>query len=162
MPSWFDIEQIPVSPSSPLPPTLDVEAASARIEQLVANEVAAGIPTERIVVGGFSQGGALSLWAGLQYPKTLAGVCVMSGYLAKENGFTVTAEAKLTPVAAFHGEADPTVKVQWARQSVELAKARGVVQYELTEYAGLGHGASQEEIEDVQKWLEQVLPPLDE
>ena len=139
-----------------------IEDSRETIKALIDEEVANGIPLSRIVVGGFSQGGAMALYAGLQYSGTLAGVCVMSGYLAKAEGFELTEAAKATPVAHFHGTDDPTVKIEWARKSVELVKAAGIASYELKEYFPLGHGASQEEIDDVKAWLEGVLPPLKE
>ena len=76
-----------------------IEDSRETIKALIDEEVANGIPLSRIVVGGFSQGGAMALYAGLQYSGTLAGVCVMSGYLAKAEGFELTEAAKATPVA---------------------------------------------------------------
>ena len=157
MPSWYDITSLDERASQPC---AGIEESRDAINALIEAEMAAGIPPSRIVVGGFSQGGAMSLFAGLQYPQTLAGVLVMSGYLAKEEAFQVTSEAKKTPVAHFHGTDDPTVKIEWARQSVESVKARGVAQYDFKEYSDMGHSASQEEIDDVRAWLARVLPPL--
>lgn len=158
MPSWYDITSLDERAGQPC---TGIEDSKAAITALIEEEVANGIPLSRIVVGGFSQGGAMSLYAGLQYPATLAGVLVMSGYLPKSEGFAVSDAAKRTPVAHFHGAADPTVKPEWARKSVELVKAAGVEEYTLTEYEGMGHSSSQEEIADVSAWLSRVLPPLD-
>ena len=130
------------------------------IDALIAEELAAGVPLERIVVGGFSQGGAMALYAGLQYPGRLAGVCCLSGYLAKAESFVLAPEAARTPVAHFHGAADPTVQIAWARESAARLRVLGCMDYRLTEYATLGHSASMEEIADVCTWLEGVLPPL--
>jgi len=157
MPSWYDITSLT---DRAFQPCTGIDESKETITALIEDEVASGIPPSRIVVAGFSQGGAMSLFAGLQYPKTLAGVCVLSGYLPKEDGFQVASEATKTPVAHFHGTDDPTVKIEWARQSVELVRARGVTQYELKEYSPLGHSASDEEIQDVQAFLAKVLPPL--
>eukprot|EP00967_Tisochrysis_lutea_P023074 scaffold26384_cov36-Tisochrysis_lutea.AAC.2 len=77
---------------------------------LIAQEVEAGIPPSRIVIGGFSQGGAVALYTGLQYSETLAGVLCLSGYLAGEESFTLSPAAKDTPVGHFHGTDDPTVR----------------------------------------------------
>ena len=62
-----------------------------------------------------------------------------------------------TPVAHFHGTADPTVKFEWAKQSREKLLAMGVETYELSEY-DMGHSAVPEEIDDVERWLQKVLP----
>jgi len=157
MPSWYDITSLDDRANQPC---TGIEESRAVIGALIDAEVAAGIPLDRIVVGGFSQGGAMSLYAGLQYPGTLAGVLVMSGYLAAAEKFELAPLAAATPVAHFHGTDDPTVKIQWARQSAEVLKAAGVDEYALKEYEPLGHGASQEEIDDVVAWLRQRIPPL--
>ena len=155
MPSWYDITQLDDRAGQPCD---GIEDSKAVITGLIEEEVAAGVPLSRIVVGGFSQGGAMAIYAGLQYDGTLAGLCVMSGYLPKEDGFAVTSAAKATPVAHFHGTDDPVVKIEWARKTVDIVKARGVATYEMNEYYPLGHGASMELFTDVIKWLERVLP----
>lgn len=157
MPSWYDITSLDERAGQEC---AGIEDSCATVTALIEEELAAGIPLSRIVVGGFSQGGAMSLYAGLQYDGTLAGVCVMSGYLPKSETFSVPESAKLTPVAHFHGVDDPTVKLEWAQKSVDLVREKGVAEYTLTEYEGMGHSTSPEEIADVRLWLEKVLPPL--
>ena len=157
MPSWYDITSLDDRANQPC---AGIEESRAVVDALIAAEVAAGIPLDRIVVGGFSQGGAMSLYAGLQYPGRLAGVLVMSGYLAAAEKFELAPAAAATPVAHFHGSDDPTVKIEWARQGADLLKAAGVAEYTLTEYEPLGHSASMEEINDVVAWLMQRIPPL--
>ena len=58
----------------------------------------------------------------------------------------------------FHGEIDPTVKIEWARASASQLRDAGVLEYVLKEYAHLGHSADQEELEDVEEWLQARLP----
>jgi predicted esterase len=69
-------------------PCTGIEESKAAITTLVEEEISAGIPADRIVIGGFSQGGAMALYAGLQYPSRLAGVLCLSGYLAHAEGDT--------------------------------------------------------------------------
>lgn len=157
MPSWYDITSLDDRAKQPC---TGIEESKATVLQLIEEEIAAGIPASRIVVGGFSQGGAMALYAGLQFPGQLAGVCVMSGYLAAAEAFKLAPEAAATPVAHFHGQIDPTVKIDWARASATELKRLGVKEYELKEYDDLGHSAHQEEIEDVEEWLQSKLPPL--
>jgi len=156
MPSWYDITSLDDRAGQLC---TGIDESRAVIDALIEEEVAAGIPLDRIVVGGFSQGGAMSLFCGLQYPGRLAGVCVMSGYLARSDGFELAAEAAETPVAHFHGTIDPVVKVEWARESARLVRELGCTSYELKEYPDLPHSASMEELADVQAWLLQRLPP---
>jgi phospholipase/carboxylesterase len=72
--------ELPVRESTP-ESAEDFAAGVAFVHSLIDKEVAKGVPPERIVLGGFSQGGALSLYAGLQYPKTLGGIVSFSGWL---------------------------------------------------------------------------------
>ena len=157
MPSWYDITSLDDRASQPC---TGIEESRAVVDALIAEELAAGTPLDRIVVGGFSQGGALALFSGLQYPGRLAGVCCLSGYLAKAEAFVLSPEAAATPVAHFHGTLDPTVQIAWARETAARLRALGCTDYTLKEYAHLGHSVDPEEIEDLQAWLEGVLPPL--
>ena len=60
--------------------------------------------------------------------------------------------------AHFHGAIDPTVRIEWARESATKLRALGVHEYELKEYADLEHGANLEEVNDVEAWLRRTLP----
>ena len=100
-------------------------ASEQTVVQIIEDEVAAGIPLDRIVVGGFSQGGAVSLSAGLQYPGRLAGVLCISGWFANRDAFRLAPEAAATPVGHFHGDADPTV-VRLSRRSILRRRPSGL------------------------------------
>ena len=117
MPSWYDITSLTDRAKQPC---TGIDESRTAIEALINEEVALGISADRIVVGGFSQGGAMALATGLQYPSTLAGVCVMSGYLAKADSFRLSPGAVNTPVAHFHGTIDPVVKIEWARETARV------------------------------------------
>ncbi len=156
MPSWYDITSLDNRANQPCD---GLDASVATVNALIAEELENGIPLERIVVGGFSQGGAVSLFAGLSYPGRLAGIVCMSGYLPRDHDFALDKVGKTTPVGHFHGIDDPTVRIEWATQSQEKLKALGVVSYELSQYPGLGHGLSPEEFADVEAWVLERLPP---
>jgi len=156
MPSWYDITSLD---DRTVQPCAGIEESRATVTALIEAEVAAGLAHDRIVVGGFSQGGAVSLFTGLQYPHALGGVLCMSGYLAAQEKFELSPAAAATPVAHFHGSDDPTVRIEWARRSAEHLRAAGVKEYALKEYESLGHSASMEEIADVVAWLQTRLPP---
>jgi predicted esterase len=157
MPSWYDITSLDDRSNQPC---TGIEDSQAAIQALIDEEVASGIPLDRIVVGGFSQGGAMAIATGLQYSGTLAGVCVLSGYLAKAESFKLSPEAAKTPVAHFHGTIDPVVKIEWARETASVLKEMGCVEYELKEYPDVPHSASMEELEDLAEWLMKRLPPV--
>jgi len=153
--SWYDITSLDKRESQPC---TGIEESRQAMLDLISAEVASGIPPSRIAIAGFSQGGAVALFTGLQYSHTLAGVLCLSGYLAAEERFILAPEAVNTPVAHFHGSDDQTVQIKWARGSQAHLRELGIRTYELKEYSPLGHSASQQEIADVLAWLQARLP----
>jgi phospholipase/carboxylesterase len=135
-----------------------LRASQAMVEALIAKEKARGIPAERIVLAGFSQGCAMTLQTGLRHPEKLAGLMCLSGYLPLAG--TLAAEAhsanQTTPVFMAHGRQDPVVVMQRAEQSRDLLNTLGY-QIEWHEYQ-MQHSVCQEEIEDIGHWLARVLP----
>eukprot|EP00054_Salpingoeca_dolichothecata_P024067 m.162820 g.162820 ORF g.162820 m.162820 type:complete len:131 (-) comp24897_c0_seq9:217-609(-) len=85
-----------------------IRSMTGTIQKLIDDEIKAGIPSHRIVLGGFSQGGALSLFTGLTFPKPLAGVIGLSTWipLREKTKTELAAENKKTPFFLGHGEAD--------------------------------------------------------
>lgn len=157
MPSWYDIEGLVERFDERC---AGLEESRARINGFIEGEIEAGVPASRIVVAGFSQGGALSLVAGLRFPRTLAGVLVMSGYLAGASTFDIADEAKGVPVLHCHGSDDPMVKLEWARETKRRVVGMGLERYELKEYPGLQHSVSEQEMIDAIEFLRARLPPL--
>lgn len=93
--------------------------------KLITDEVAAGIPSERIILGGFSQGGAMSIFTGITTPHKLAGVFGLSCYLVlghKIADFVKEADQanKDTPFFMGHGTIDPVVRYEWGQQTAEV------------------------------------------
>lgn len=109
---------------------------------------------------GFSQGGALSLFTGMQMEKQqkLAGIVVMSGYLPAKSQFQITGGLEDVPIMHCHGQIDPMVQVGMATKSQEAVKEMGAKDYQLKTYPDLLHSVNMEEIQDVQTFLEKVLP----
>mmetsp|Transcript_7104 Transcript_7104/g.13235 ORF Transcript_7104/g.13235 Transcript_7104/m.13235 type:complete len:283 (+) Transcript_7104:161-1009(+) len=158
MPSWYDIVGLDKRSNEFCK---GIEESRSRLHRLVQTEVDAGVSHDRIALAGFSQGGALSLYAGMQLPKPPAGIVVMSGYLPHESGFKITAGSEGTPIWHGHGEVDPLVKMQFALESERVAKRMGATNYTFKSYAGLAHSVNPAEITDVLSFLEKVLPPDD-
>lgn len=134
-----------------------LRASQQRIEDLVAREVARGIPTENIVLAGFSQGCAMTLQAGLRHPHRLAGLMCLSGYLPLADKIAAErSEAnRQTPVFMAHGRGDGVVTINRAEASRDLLKELG---YEVDwhEYL-MPHSVCAEEIDDISVWLRRVL-----
>ncbi|KAI0089251.1 Phospholipase/carboxylesterase [Irpex rosettiformis] len=167
MPSWFDIEDFGFEH--------DDEPGMLRtvrsLNQLITAEVDAGIPSERIVLGGFSQGAAMTLLTGLTSERKLGGLIIMSGWLPLGKKFKAMTNdhAKKIPIFWGHGQSDPLVRYQWAQRSkaflenelgIGEAKGDSRVGLEFHGYPGLVHSAGDEELQDMQTWLGKVLPPI--
>ena len=97
------------------------------LTKFITDEVAAGIPSDRIVLGGFSQGGAMSIFTGVTTPHKLAGVFGLSCYLVLGNKVKEMAKEakeinKDTPFFMGHGDADEVVKYQWGEKTAEFLR----------------------------------------
>ncbi|MEB0140121.1 MULTISPECIES: carboxylesterase [unclassified Undibacterium] len=127
------------------------------IEQLIEREIARGIPAERIILAGFSQGCAMALQTGLRYPHKLAGFLCLSGYVPLRD--VVAAERspvnQATPVYLAHGNADTVIPLARAEQSRDLLIDLG---YPVAwhEYR-MAHSVCGEEIADISRWLSSVF-----
>ncbi|BCL75016.1 carboxylesterase [Jeongeupia sp. HS-3] len=104
-----------------------VHASTAHIRALIASENARGIPTDRIVLAGFSQGGAIAYTAGLTHPEALAGIVALSTYLPAPQLLDAasTAANRHTPVFAAHGSHDPVVPLTLGEAAVQTVEKLG-------------------------------------
>ena len=161
MPSWYDIVGLDER-SNENCRGIDVSVETVRAI-LQSEHESTGLPYSRMVLAGFSQGGALSLFTGMQLPhadKKLAGIVVMSGYLPAAKQFKITQGLESTPIFHGHGEADPMVQYIMAEKSRQhVVDEGGATEYTIKGYAGLPHSVSPEEIADVMEFLSRVLPP---
>ncbi|XP_064382096.1 uncharacterized protein LOC135331010 [Halichondria panicea] len=160
MPSWFDIYSLG---KDACPDIEGIKSASKKVHELLDFEIeSTGVPPERIIVGGFSQGGSLGLLAALTYPKRLAGILGLSCWLRNmenENLVDNITVNKNTPFLHCHGEADPVVPFEMGRLSAEFAKTFNETSYEFKPYPGLAHSSCPEELEYVQNWMDKLIPP---
>ncbi|CAK5275264.1 unnamed protein product [Mycena citricolor] len=166
MPSWFDIYSFDFN-------TEEDESGMLKtvhsLSKLITEEVDAGIPANRIVLGGFSQGGAMTLLTGLTIERKLAGLAVLSGWLPLNKKFKsmVSEHATSLPIFWGHGQADPLVKLTLAERSRDILKESiGVSDATSDQFKGLSfntypdvpHSTSQEELRDLAVWLKKALP----
>lgn len=130
-----------------------LRASLALVHQLIDRERERGIPAERIVLAGFSQGCAMTLLAGLRYPQRLAGLVGLSGYLPlAATTLLERSEANdEAPIFLAHGRADPVVHFQRALTSRDQLRELGY-QVEWHEY-DMPHSVCAEEIADLNRWL---------
>jgi phospholipase/carboxylesterase len=129
------------------------------IEALLKRERERGIPAGRIVLGGFSQGCAMSLLTGVRYPERLAGIMGLSGYLplAAQTAAERSSASLRTPIFLAHGTHDEVVGLDRAEASRDALQALGY-EVEWHEYL-MGHAVSPLEIEELNAWLVRVLSP---
>ena len=126
---------------------------------LVARERERGIAADRIVLAGFSQGGAIALFAGLRSPERLAGILALSTYLPLAERLAAEAHPANAAVPIFmaHGTFDPVVPLPLGEGSRALLAARG---YDVDWHTyPMPHSLCAEEVADIRQWLLQVLPP---
>jgi len=123
MRAWYDI--LTADFSGRREDAAGVIESAAQIEALIERENARGIPDSRIVLAGFSQGGAIALHAGLRHPRRLAGILALSTYLPLSD--TLAAEAspanRDVPIFMAHGNADPVIPQDFSRRSADLLSA---------------------------------------
>ena len=131
--------------------------SQAAIEVLIANEKARGIPANRIVLAGFSQGCAMTLQTGLRHAEPLAGLMCLSGYLplAAKTVEERHPANQATPIFMAHGRLDPVVVIERAETSREWLEQYGY-QVQWHEYP-MQHSVCAEEVEDIGAWLAKVL-----
>jgi phospholipase/carboxylesterase len=157
MRAWYDIAFGDLEGKTRKADEKGVRESQAQIGQLIARENSRGIAASKIVLAGFSQGGAIALHTGLRYPETLAGVMALSTYLPLAESFAqeaTPANAK-TPVFMAHGTHDPVVPYAMGNSSREQLQQAGYA-LEWHEYP-MQHSVCLEEVADIGRWLTSVL-----
>ena len=154
MRAWYDISFDGVNKR---PDNQGIRSSQAAIEQLIAREKTRGIPARRIVLAGFSQGGAVTLQTGLRHAERLAGLMVLSSYLPL--GETLAAEGSPAnadvPIFMAHGREDAVIAIDLAERSVEKLRELAYP-VDWHEYP-MQHSVCLEEIADISAWLKTVL-----
>ena len=154
MRAWYDIAMNDIAR---LPDEKGIRESQAAVERLIARERDRGMDSSRIVLAGFSQGGAIALQTGLRHANRLGGIVALSTYLALEDSLAAEASSanKATPIFMAHGTDDPIVPLQLAEVSRMALKNRG---YDVEWHAWpMPHAVCAEEIEAVSVFLERVL-----
>ncbi|KAJ3013930.1 hypothetical protein NUW54_g1445 [Trametes sanguinea] len=174
MPGWFDIYEFGGAINAREDEEGMLKTVHA-LNQLITAEVDAGIPADRILLGGFSQGAAMSLLTGLTTERRLAGLAVLSGWLPLRLKIKamMSDHAKKLPIFWGHGKADPIVRYDRATMSLEYIKSQlnlnapvapekvleGGIEFH--SYEGLPHSVDDQELVDLKTFLKKVLPSQD-
>ena len=136
-----------------------VRASQASIETLIGREKKRGTKAGRLVLAGFSQGGAIALHTGLRHPERIAGIMALSTYLPVGEKLLPEASAanRDVPIFMAHGTYDPIIPLDRAEQSRALLQSLGYP-VEWREYP-MPHSVCPEELADIGAWLGKVLGP---
>lgn len=154
MRAWYDLHGLTLDSQQD---EIGIRQSQAEIETLISTEKAKGIPANRIVLAGFSQGGAIALHTALRHEEPLAGVLALSTYLPLKTQLADQAHVANynVPIFMAHGSFDTVITPEIARLSAQLLLAGN---YKLTwhEYP-ITHTVSMDEISDIRSFLQLIL-----
>ena len=155
MRAWYDIRELSASGAAD---EIGIRDSAIILAKFIQRERDAGVAASRIVVAGFSQGGAIALHAALRHPERLAGVMALSTYLPLRSTFAAeaTPASRDLPILMCHGRFDPVLPMQLGTSSRDLLRAEGYT-VEWKEYP-MQHQVCMEEVQDIAVWLKARLP----
>jgi phospholipase/carboxylesterase len=154
MPAWYDIKALDIDRKVD---TAQLVESAERVRLLIAREVDRGISSDRIVLAGFSQGGAVAYQTALTHLFPLAGLLCLSTYFATADTITPNKANGKLPIKICHGSQDPMVPAVLGKQAHSRLTAMGYP-VEYVEYP-MAHEVCAAEIADISRWLQQRLAP---
>lgn len=152
MPAWYDI--LSINSDHAINDGQLMESVE-RVNQLVDREIERGIASTRILIAGFSQGGAVGYHVALSYRLPLAGLLALSTYLAAEERLTLSEVNRALLMRVYHGSEDPIIPEFMARHSVDLLRRRGYSPH--YQVYPMEHSLCWEQIQDIGAWLRERL-----
>ncbi|WP_459868827.1 alpha/beta hydrolase [Halomonas shantousis] len=148
MPAWYDILEMNLGRRVD---EAQLKASADRVHGLIDAEIARGIDSRRIIVAGFSQGGAVAYQAALTYPKPLGGLIAMSTYFPTADSIEPHDANRELPIEVYHGTQDPVVPEALGRQGAERAREMG---YSVNYHTyPMQHTLSIEQVREISRWL---------
>ena len=156
MRAWYDV----LSPDfRHAEDSVGIRQSEQQLLALIAREVVNGIPAERIVLAGFSQGGAMAMHTGLRYPQPFAGILALSCYLplAESLARESSEASRGVPIMMAHGVSDPLIPLTLAEQSRDRLQQLGYT-VDWHTYP-MPHAVYPQEIRDLRDWLEKRFVP---
>ncbi len=154
MRSWYDIKSMDLHNRADMDGVL---ASEKQVHALIQEQIDLGIAAKNIVIAGFSQGGVLSLFTGLRYAQTLAGILVLSCYLPAANKLPEQCHSAnlATPILHNHGERDNVVPISAGKMAYDLLNAAN---YNVTwQSYPMEHSVLPEQLADISVWLQARL-----
>jgi phospholipase/carboxylesterase len=152
MRAWYDILSLDTQGRAD---AKGVYESTALLEALISREIERGIEAGKIVIAGFSQGGAIAINAVLHSKVRLGGLMALSTYIPLPGELDASTGNRELPVFMAHGSFDPMIQMQWGRASADqLAKAGFAVEWH--DYP-MAHAVCADEIDDIRAWLLSVF-----
>ena len=152
MPAWYDIKAMDIDR---VVDTEQLRASADAVAKLVEQQKHKGIPPERIIIAGFSQGGAVAYELGLSYPERFGGVLALSTYFATADTVQRSEANADVPISVYHGTFDPMVPESLGVRSVETLKEMGYDPSYQT--FPMEHSVCLEEIQDLGRFIRRHL-----
>lgn len=152
MPAWYDILDMSIERKVDI---THLESSADAVQALIEREIARGISPERIILAGFSQGGAVAYQAALTFKQPLGGLLVMSSYFATKDSIKIDACNQDIDICIMHGTQDPVVPVQLGDAATQSLQAMGYTPTQ-QQYA-MQHSVCAEQVADISQWLQQRL-----
>jgi phospholipase/carboxylesterase len=155
MRAWYDIKGLDRNAAEDV---AGFQSTDVEVRALIAKEIARGIPANRIVLAGFSQGGAVSLYTVPRLAEKLAGVMALSCYLPQQASFAAERNPAndATPIFMAHGQSDATLPMMLGLKSRDFLRSQGYT-IEWHDYP-MAHAVCPAEIADIREFLYRVLP----
>lgn len=152
MPAWYDILSMQIERKVD---EVQLGASAAAVQALIGQELARGVDSRRILLAGFSQGGAVAYQAALSFDRPLAGLMAMSTYFATADSIDLHEANRRLPVQVLHGSRDPVVPEQLGLQACHRLEQFGL----LPEYHSypMEHGLCPAEIADISRFIRRCL-----
>jgi phospholipase/carboxylesterase len=155
MRAWYNITSLDFNNRAD---SQGVHESAALVEKLIDAQIASGIPAQRIVLAGFSQGGVIALHLGTRLHKKIAGILALSTYMSEPE--TLSAQAhqanKHTPILMAHGQQDDVVPLYMGNAAHKVLTENGY-QVQWREYM-MQHSLCPPELLDISAWLQKCLP----
>lgn len=156
MPAWYDIKQLNIERSAN---EEQLRQSAAWVHALIEREIERGVDSSRIIIAGFSQGGAVSFEAALSYSKPLAGIMALSTYFPTAETIQMDSINSQLPILICHGSLDSVVAESMGQQSFTTLQEMGF-KPEYKSYP-MEHAVCPQEVEDIASWIRKLLDPAE-
>jgi phospholipase/carboxylesterase len=152
MPAWYDIVEMKIDREIDEP---QLKKSASEVNRFIEHELKRGIDSHRIIIAGFSQGGAVAFESALSFTKPLGGLLTLSTYFATKDSIVYAPENQQLPIAIHHGEFDPIVPMSLGEASHALLASKG---YDVTlKRYHMEHSVCRQQIADIREWLVNIL-----